>query len=215
MKRMHFAAILLMLCAVLPAAEPAQREDVAAVKKTKDQLWKTYTAPPRDDAGAASLQQAIAEVKSIHVSEGSAPGKKSASKSATSQPTSAPATQPVEAAPTESPAEMIATLKNLPLESIPHPLNLGDSLFENGQLEAALVVYEKAFAAEKNPPDRAWLMFQIANCKRQGQPDEAVALYRRLIREYPDSPWAPVSDCRARLVEWYQADNPRAVLGSK
>jgi len=60
--------------------------------------------------------------------------------------------------------------------------------------------------------NRAWILFQIGNCLRDDELPTAMKMYRQLIAEYPDSPWADLAKARSKLIDWYQKDNPRALI---
>ncbi|GAH37221.1 unnamed protein product, partial [marine sediment metagenome] len=60
--------------------------------------------------------------------------------------------------------------------------------------------------------NRAWILFQIGNCLRDDELPTAMKIYRQLIAEYPDSPWADLAKARSKLIDWYQKNNPRALI---
>ena len=140
------------------------------------------------------------------------------------EPTTRPATQPaVQAAsgPATQPSaqelaareieKALAKPESLPQD--PRRLTLlGDALFRGGHVQVACGVYEQAAKLEKDPENRSWLLYQLGNCRRTLQPQVALADYRRLVEEYPNSPWAAVAATQADLLQWKILNQPQAVL---
>ncbi len=63
--------------------------------------------------------------------------------------------------------------------------------------------------------DRAWTLFQLANCLRETNLGEAQATYTKLISEYPDSPWTDLARAQNQLVSWYLKDQPQQLAASR
>jgi tetratricopeptide (TPR) repeat protein len=100
-------------------------------------------------------------------------------------------------------------LKKLEQEtSILSPIQLADVLYRAGKPEQALRFYEMALqGAEKETPTvHQWLLFQTANCLKATDADRAGKLYEELIRLYPNSGWAPVSQARRQMLGWLEAN---------
>jgi len=113
------------------------------------------------------------------------------------------------------PPEKLEQLKALPANQVTDPVALADALFRSGHYDHAYTFYEQMLAdATTGEPTRAWLLFQMANCKRQSDPAAAVALYGRLLTGHPESSWAGPGKAYKTLVEWRQAVKPEAILES-
>jgi len=106
-------------------------------------------------------------------------------------------------------------------DQVSNPLELAEFLFYSGHLKEASVFYQEALdrsspdkADEKaeSAQDRAWILFQIGNCLRNDEPLTAVKTYRKLITEYPNSPWTNLAKARDKLIDWYQKDKPRQLI---
>jgi tetratricopeptide (TPR) repeat protein len=106
-------------------------------------------------------------------------------------------------------------------DQISNPLELAEYLFYSGHLKEASVFYQEALdrsnpdkADEKaeSALDRAWILFQIGNCLRNDEPSKAINTYRKLITEYPNSPWTNLVKARVKLIDWYQKTRPRELI---
>jgi tetratricopeptide (TPR) repeat protein len=98
---------------------------------------------------------------------------------------------------------------------IVNPMEVGESLFNIGNLTDAVKFYRLALermADNKDDPDRPWVLFQIANCIRREDPDNAYATYQELITEYPTSYWAPTAKTQQQVISWYRQTTPNTVL---
>jgi tetratricopeptide (TPR) repeat protein len=102
-------------------------------------------------------------------------------------------------------------------EKIDKPFELGEVLFCSGYLEEAVKFYQEALKRdgsdeEGTSQDRAWILFQIGNCLHDDDPEAAMKMYRRLITEYPDSPWTSLAKAWYKLLDWYQKDKPLKLI---
>jgi len=70
-------------------------------------------------------------------------------------------------------------------------LAAADALYGLGRYSEARPVYEAAAkAASRDAIDRIWALLQAGNCARRlGQLDAALALFQKVIAEYPEPPW--------------------------
>jgi tetratricopeptide (TPR) repeat protein len=132
----------------------------------------------------------------------------------TKQPTpeSKPAFSPV----TEKTLKVLRSLSHN-FEKIENPLGLGEVLFLNGDLKEAAEFYQEALnRIDPNDPDsamnRAWLIFQKANCLRNDDRNAASKLYGQLITEYPNSLWAQLAQIQNQIILWYQKDEPQKLI---
>jgi len=117
---------------------------------------------------------------------------------------------------TEQTLQMLKSLLQHP-ERLHSPFELGELLFLSGHLKDAAICYQEALS--RSSPDKAdpaqnrvWTLFQIGNCLRDDDLPTAMKMYRQLIAEYPDSPWADLAKARSKLIDWYQKDNPRVLI---
>ncbi|MHC4061862.1 MAG: tetratricopeptide repeat protein [Planctomycetota bacterium] len=116
-------------------------------------------------------------------------------------------------------SETLQALENL-LQHPDRPVNafeLGDILFLSENIEEAAKFYQKALNRKDeddvlSASDRAWALFQTGNCLRYGDPPLAKEMYGQMIAGYPDSPWADLAKARNSLIDWYQTDNPSALI---
>jgi len=90
---------------------------------------------------------------------------------------------------------------------------VGEILFVSGNVKEASIFYSEALN-RKDPNDagsswdRAWILFQIGNCLRNDDLPEAAKMYRQLLTEYPNSPWADMAQAQSMLIDWYQKEEP-------
>ena len=113
---------------------------------------------------------------------------------------------------TDQTMQMLRGLAQHP-EKLANPLELGEILFVSGNLKEASIFYSEALN-RKDPNDigsswdRAWILFQIGNCLRNDDMPEAVKMYRQLLTEYPNSPWADLAQAQSMLIDWYLKEEP-------
>ena len=61
------------------------------------------------------------------------------------------------------------------------------------------------------PDDKAWILLQLAACRRN-DPKSALEVLDRLLTNYPKSIWASAAVAERDILHWYQKDNPRKLL---
>jgi len=99
-------------------------------------------------------------------------------------------------------------------QQLKNPMELAEILFRNGSLKEATKCYQEALNRmtankdDRHKKEKAWILFQIGNCLRNTDRSEAIEIYRQLIAQYPDSPWADLAKARSKLINWYQQDKP-------
>jgi len=214
------------------AAEPGMIE---RVKRSRHDLWKGSIRAL--DAGAKSqdLQRQIESLlatarvapRKIERQSATQPAMNATSQAAASAgsgpaaPASQPATRPsgAKARPTKSgrlrlSAEVLAKLRRLSPKGVDRPIMLADSLYLGGYLAEAAEFYNMAMQREPTPQQRAWVLFQKANCKRVSDPAAARGLYRRLLAEQPNSLWGHLADVQQNLIEWRRVNRPRQILAA-
>lgn len=121
--------------------------------------------------------------------------------------------KPTHTSITEKTLQILRSLTQNP-EKIDNCFELGEILFTNGSLKEAAVFYQEALmCTDPNDPvmatDRAWLLFQIGNCLRNEDMDEAAKTYRQLIMEYPNSLWSELAQVQSQFIAWYQTNEPQ------
>ncbi len=113
-------------------------------------------------------------------------------------------------------AELLAAILREPADIL-HAFDAAETLYRAGDCTNAAAFYHIALQRmtdTRDPdPDRLpWTLFQIANCMRLDDPPVAAAYYRRLIADYPASPWTPAAYVQLKLIEWCDANRPNALL---
>ena len=115
--------------------------------------------------------------------------------------------------------ETLQKLRNIAQEpeKLDNPLELGEILFVSGNVKEAVTFYSEALK-RKDPNDvnlswdRAWILFQIGNCLRKDDLPAAAKMYRQLLTEYPNSPWADFATAQSNLITWYLKDEPYKLM---
>lgn len=116
-------------------------------------------------------------------------------------------------------SQTIEKLKKLSQDpnNLDNPFELGETLFLSGYMKEAVVFYREALKRENSEKadstrNRAWILFQIANCLRDNDRPEAIRVYEQLIKEYPNSPWKELAEVRRTLIDWYLKEEPRKLI---
>jgi tetratricopeptide (TPR) repeat protein len=110
------------------------------------------------------------------------------------------------------PAPVLQAVTSKAPETIADPLRLADSLFASGHRTEAYTFYERQLNSSDETDDQAWLVYQMANCLAESDRPRAIDLYRRVMAEFPDSPWAPLAESNKNLLEWMDENRPREFL---
>jgi len=115
--------------------------------------------------------------------------------------------------------QTLQSLKNMSQhpEQVDNPFELGEILFLSGYLKESAVFYQEALKRPGKKEagsvgDKPWILFQIGNCLQNDDQSTAIKMYRQVITEYPDSPWADLAKTMEQLTDWEQKDNPRALI---
>jgi len=201
----------------------------------KYQLWKSDITPFKDEKeleASNELNRLIQQVRAIEFTTHQqkpepliVPGtitstepNKDSSIPVTPKEKKAPAAEPK---PPFTPVseKTLQTLGNLShnLKTIDNPFKLGEILFLNGNLKEAAVFYQEALNRidpneTDSAMDRAWLIFQKANCFRNDDKITAANLYGQLVTEYPGSLWAELAQIQSQIIIWYQKEEPQKLI---
>lgn len=109
-------------------------------------------------------------------------------------------------------SQLLARIQQMPPEQAPNAAALAEALMLAGQYEPAAAFFELAAKSSADEADKAWLLYQTANCKRRVDPVAARTAFRRVVGEHPASPWAPLAEAQEKLLEWYELQQPQALL---
>ncbi len=208
------AGILTGVAMLSAQADPASSATSmrSAVEGSRWDLWRCHIQPPTGKEDSAGLAEALRRLKSVRFQAKSSQSAKAedSSSGSSSRPTSQPTatTQPGRIGP-----EILTKLKQLSPDSITDPAALADTLFLSGYLESAAFFYEMAMENETEAEERAWLLFQAANCYRKASPSAAVKAYGKLLAEHPNSLWSSTAYMPRHIIEWRKANNLDDLLG--
>jgi tetratricopeptide (TPR) repeat protein len=98
-----------------------------------------------------------------------------------------------------------------------NPFELGEILYFSGYLREAAVFYQEALNRKGTDNDgarrnRAWTLFQLANCLRESDPPAAKKIYVQLITEFPESMWVDLAKARIKVIDWFLKDKPQTLI---
>jgi hypothetical protein len=102
-------------------------------------------------------------------------------------------------------------------EQVRNPFEIAEMLFTCSRLKEAAVFYQQALSKirpddTQSAENRAWLLFQVANCLRESNSSTAKDTYMKLISEYPNSPWTEIARVRGKLLGWYEKNDLKKIL---
>ena len=123
-------------------------------------------------------------------------------------------TQPEEPRHGDITEQTLSRLKKAAPEAFDAPSELADALFTSGNFQAAEYFYQVNLKRDLPASDKAWNLLQIGNCLADAHPEQATKAYESLLADFPDSPWAPLAKIKLELIDWYQLNDPGAVLRS-
>ncbi len=239
MKRRVWATILLCLLASPTTATRAEgASDQSAGSAAREQLRELRanlrrtsiqapTEAPPDKTKDSSLEEAIRGVLAFEVTPKPKPKpRRSEPQQASTTQHASPSTQPVTvetiavpnpahthpAAPRKIPPRTLQRLMQLSPSGVSRPITLGDSLHRGGYDAEAFKIYQMAMQREPSPEDRAWVLFQMANCKRKTDPEMAMGIYKRLLHEHPTSAWSDMAQTECDFLKWVQDNDPTRAL---
>jgi tetratricopeptide (TPR) repeat protein len=102
-------------------------------------------------------------------------------------------------------------------QKIDNPYEIGNTLYLSNCVGEAAAFYKEALRRNKpedisSSEDRAWLLFQTANSLQSVNKSAADDIYKKLVTEFPDSPWAGIARVQSNLITWYIKDQPDELL---
>lgn len=102
-------------------------------------------------------------------------------------------------------------------DKLDNPFELAEILFDSNCLAEAAKCYQQALdrmSANETPQlnDKAWILFQIGNCLQYDNSAKAIQMYKQIITECPDSPWADIAKTKSKLIDWYLNDKPDMLI---
>ena len=96
-------------------------------------------------------------------------------------------------------------------EKVDEPYMLAQILFDCEHWHEASVFYKETLrridADGLETADRDWVIFQLGNCLKKYNKEEAVETYKQLINDVPDSEWADIARTQVKLLSWYIDNN--------
>lgn len=222
---------VLLAPAVAPAAEGDQSNtpDIRTqVRTARRDLWRAGIDAPADQSDSVRLREAIRQLREFEKNSARPePARPApigrASVTPKAPPIPAPASQPI-TRPISAKVRTVRPggggispttlrqLRKLSPKGVHNAIALGDSLLRGGHLEEAVQIYQVAMQRDPGEEDRAWVMFQMGNCKRTSDPEMAAGFYKRLLSEHPGSLWSGVAEIQEHLIQWRRINDPGKLL---
>jgi len=106
----------------------------------------------------------------------------------------------------------VEKFRKLKPKSVEDVAAMAEAMFLAGYLDSAADFYKRAAGRETNPEEKAWLLFQTANCLRKTAPQAALKGYDALIAAHPDSLWATVARAQKEVIDWRVTASTAALL---
>ena len=213
------AVLVLMVVSTLWAKEPTARVLPSArstVEANRRQLGQQWRSSPEDKGDSGQLQEAINRLRSaMHQPKvpTTTKWKKQPTRPTTGvfKTTTQPTTQPKDSSTTK-PADGASDPNKIrdrirKLNSIEDPAAVADALFQAKHPDLAVVFYDRAIKGKSAPREKAWLLFQAANCRRKTKPQAALKAYDALVAAHPDSLWSSIALVQKGIVEWQNTHN--------
>jgi tetratricopeptide (TPR) repeat protein len=105
-------------------------------------------------------------------------------------------------------------------DQLHNPFELAEILFNSHCLREAAKCYQESLnSMTTNETDqlanKAWVVFQLGNCLQNIDPPTAMQMYRQLIVEYPNSPWADLAKAKTKLIDWYLKEKPNTLINKR
>lgn len=208
-----------------PVVREKAKESAESVRKHRRQLWRTSVESIGGGQNKnAALAKALANFRSMRPNQKTdktphpkvqvaVPTRRAAQSPGKAR---TPAVAPSAKAPAKPvldvSAEVLAKLAARAPEDPKWFVDFADALYRNGRRQEATGIYAAALKAKQTDDDRAWTVFQLANCLRVEDPARARATYARLLTEAPNSAWAPAARARMSLLEWYGENDPNRLI---
>ena len=190
------------------------------VNNSMRSLWRVHVDAPKpvsDSSGADELEKVInlagkfkvpKTVKTAATQPATAVDKSAKAKPPPAETTQAktPTSQPVETKATRKIARIApATLAKLKVKASKATMNLiplADALFEDGKTDQAADLYEHVSKVSTDDSQKAWALYQTANCRWKSSPNSAADAYTKLIAEHPQSLWSSLAAAQLKFVKF-------------
>ncbi len=230
-RQLHFCLGVCCLTAVMAAAAAPDPNDVFAQSRSMRRQFARHSVSAVSQSDMQQTDQTLSELieqvlslqppVTADAAQSSPSGDRPAAKATphTSEQqdettkTQSLAADEVTAKKADTEAERTARLVKLlsamdDPETVPHPMELADSLYKAGKPDLAVRYYETALKntcpSEPETSRRAWLLFQLGNCLRRSDPPRAESFYEQLIQTAPGSPWTPAAQARISMLNWLE-----------
>ena len=227
-------AVLAPVGLVAQDKSPAKPKPVwSVVEGNRQKLWRAGITAPPDDKESSELKELLLRIEALGLSSVAVPTRlpKPASPGvaaveATTQPTLKvatvtksinPRTKPkpqtlATTVPASGASELLEKVSRLDPNTVDAPRLMADALFLAGQQAAAAPFYEVAAEKETDDEEKAWLLFQAANCRRKEDPQAALRIFAKLIDGHAESMWATIARRQKAIIEWQEETNLSAIL---
>ncbi len=209
----RWATILVCMTAVAAAGDDGAdaTSHPADTPRSVDAVRRATVAAPRqqEQESSRSLAEAIRRLQAIQV-----PADRPDDVETTKRPTTAPATMPATAPADQPPATAAEDMRDLVARDADAAREVGDALYRAGRYRDAEVLYAAALDRCEKDGERAWMLYQVANCRLHADAASAADCYQRVTSEHPDSPWAAQARAQKRVLDWRRANGIEELVES-
>ncbi len=190
------------------------------VNNSMRSLWQVHVDAPKqesDSSGADELERVISLASQFKVpktiktavTQPAMPdddSKKAKALAAATTQAKTPTSQPVEKKATRKISGIApATLAKLKVRASQGTMNLiplADALFKDGKTDQAADLYEHVSKVSTDDDQKAWALYQTANCRWKSSPSAAADAYTKLIAEHPKSLWSSLAAAQLKFVKF-------------
>ncbi len=205
-------AVALALAVPVTAGLASQQDQQSLVDRSKQNrllLWHTNIEAPLMGSTDPKLTKAASQLSKIELTQRPLLPKEKPAEPA--KPIVKAIEKPAPAK-LKLPAKVLAQLKTAPPADVLDKVALADALFKTDYLNEAYSVYKHALAEASSDDEKAWLMFQMANCSFDSDPDQAGQLYNQLLQSQPDGIWSVAAKIQVDLIAWRKIHKPQTLL---
>lgn len=205
-------AVALTLVVLVTACLGSQQDQQSLVDRSKQNrllLWHTNIEAPLTGSTDPKFTRAASQLSKIELTQRPLLQKEKPAEPA--KPIVKAVEKPAPAK-LKLPAKVLAQLKTAPPADVLDKVALADALFKIDYLNEAYSVYKHALTEASSDNEKGWLMFQMANCRFDSNPDQAGQLYNQLLQSQPDGIWSEAAKIQVDLITWRENHKPQKLL---
>jgi len=173
-----------------------------------------------DSASKAELAKSVNQLRSIEIARPQSPDSKlepiilkTSGQTQKSEPNIKLTTVSLPDANADDAASRIIRLLIEKSSAIEDSFSTAEILYIKGYFKEAAIFYRQSLNQPNLPSqEKAWILYQIGNCLRNSDTASALASYRQLITEFPQSPWTEAAKAQERVLDWLQKEKVKELV---